>query len=467
MDKNVIWSPQPRQAAFQARAEYEVLYGGAAGGGKSDALVAEALRQVHIPHYKGIIFRKTYPESRELILKSKRIYPKAFPGARYNSTEHVWTFPSGAKIYFGNMPHHDSYLNYQGLSFAFIGFDELTHFTQEEYEYLFSRNRADGPGTRVYIRATANPGGIGHGWVKERFITPATPGTPIPFEANIHTPTGEVMTVTRQRVFIPASVFDNGELLKNDPNYLANLAMLPEAKRNALLYGDWDSFSGQVFTEWKNDSEGYITRRWTHVIEPFDIPKEWRRYRSFDFGYAKPFSVQWWAVSPDGIAYLYRQLYGCTDTPNTGVKWEVKKIAEKIREIEDEEHLPYPVIGVADPSIWDESRGYDGTVIRIMERQGIYFEKGDNKRIAGKMQVHRRLAFSEEGIPGMYVFSTCKPFIRTLPNLVYSETDPEDIDTDLEDHDYDAMRYFFMMQPVPARQNFGSTKRKEFNPLER
>ena len=213
MDKNnVIWKPQPRQAEFQARPEYEVLYGGAAGGGKSDALVAEALRQVHIPHYKGIIFRKTYPQLRELINKSKRIYPAAFPDARYNASEHVWTFPSGAKIYFGSMANSDSYLNYQGLSFAFVGFDELTHFTQEEYEYLFSRNRADGPGVRVYIRATANPGGVGHGWVKERFITPAPPNTPIRYETTVTDRDGNRITLSRERIFIPSSVWDNKEL---------------------------------------------------------------------------------------------------------------------------------------------------------------------------------------------------------------------------------------------------------------
>lgn len=461
---NIVWKPQRKQAEFQARPEYEVLYGGAAGGGKSDALVAEALRQVHIPHYKGIIFRKTYPQLRELINKSKRIYPSVFPDAKYNASEHMWTFKSGAKIYFGNMANSDSYLNYQGLSFAFIGFDELTHFTQEEYEYLFSRNRADGPGVRVYIRATANPGGIGHGWVKERFITPAKPGTPIKYETTVTDNNGNRITLTRERIFIPSSVWDNKELLKNDPNYLANLAMLPDAKRKALLYGDWNSFSGQVFTEWRNNPEN-TDRRWTHVIKPFEIPKHWRRYRSFDFGYAKPFAVQWWAQDPDGIVYLYRQLYGCTDTPNTGVKWEPSEIARKIREIEDEEKNAYPILGVADPSIWDESRGSAGTVINMMEREGIYFDKGDNKRIPGKMQLHHRLAFDEDGFPMMYVFNTCREFIRTLPNLVYDEKNSEDINTSMEDHDYDACRYFLMLNPIAPRKNFEVIKR-EWSPLD-
>lgn len=465
MDRNVIWKPQPRQYEFMRRGEYEALYGGAAGGGKSDAMVAEALRQVDIPHYKAILFRKTFPEARELILKSHRIYPRVYPGAKYNGSEHCWTFPSGARIYFGSMPNATSYLRYQGLSFAFIGFDELTHFTQEEYEYLISRNRADGPGVRVYIRATANPGGVGHGWVKERFITSMPPNTPYEFKTTVAKPDGSSMEVVRKRIFIPSSVFDNKELLNNDPNYLANLAMLPEAQRKALLYGDWNTFSGQVFTEWKDNPDGYKTRQFTHVIEPFEIPRHWRRYRSFDFGYSKPFAVQWWAVDTDGRVYLYRQLYGCTETPNTGVRWEPRRIAREIRKIENEQEKGNTIIGIADPSIWDKSRGSDGTVINMMESEGVYFDKAKNDRISGKMQLHYRLAFDKNGFPMMYVFNTCRQFIRTLPNLVYDTVHVEDIDTTQEDHDYDACRYFLQENPIKARSNEVERPIHTYNPL--
>lgn len=452
MNKKIIWKPQPKQVEFMSRPEYEVLYGGAAGGGKSDAIIVEALRQIDNPNYRAIIFRKTYPQCRELIIKSVRIYKSACPDAVYNGSEHYWQFPSGAKIYFGSMPNSTSYLNYQGLSFAYIAFDELTHFTQEEYEYLISRNRADGKGLRVYIRATANPGGIGHGWVKERFITASEPGVPYTVSAEITDSTGEKRTVTRSRVFIPSSVFDNAALMKNDPGYVANLAMLPEAKKKALLYGDWNSYEGQVFTEFTDNPSGYDSHIGTHVINPFPIPRTWKRYRAFDFGYSRPFAVQWWAVDYDGRAYLYRQLYGCTDSPNTGLKLEPREIARRIRAIEDELEQGNTIFGIADPAIWDESRGRDGTIITMFENEGIYFEKGKHDRLSGKMQCHYRFAFDDEGLAMAYVFKTCRQFLRTIPNLVYDDVNSEDVNSACEDHDYDAMRYFFMANPIAPKR---------------
>lgn len=447
-----------------SRNEYEVLYGGAAGGGKSDAIIVEALRQVNNPNYRAIIFRKTYPQCRELIIKSIRLYKSAYPNAEYNGAEHYWKFPSGAKIYFGSMPNSLSYLAYQGLSYAYIAFDELTHFTQEEYEYMISRNRADGDGLRVYIRATANPGGIGHGWVKERFINAAPPNTPYEVKATVQGKNGESIEVSRTRIFIPSSIFDNQALLDNDPGYLANLALLPEAQKKALLYGDWNSYEGQVFTEFRDDPENYESGLGTHVISPFEIPRSWKRYRTFDFGYSRPFAVQWWAVDYDGRAYLYRQLYGSNGTPNHGLRWEPRKIAKKIREIEDELEYGMQITGIADPAIWDESRGKDGTIITMFEEEGIYFEKGKNDRLSGKMQCHYRFAFDEENRPMAYIFNNCRQFLRTIPNLIYDDVNCEDVNTQNEDHDYDAMRYFFMANPIKPKR----IKRERtgvFNPL--
>ncbi len=447
-----IWKPQPKQAIFMSSPEYEVFYGGAAGGGKSDALVCEALRQIDHPSYKAIIFRKTFPQLEDLIWKTKNYYPKVCPKAKYNKTQHVWQFPSGALIYFGSMPHQDSYEEYQGKSYSFIGFDELTHFSEKEYRYLMSRNRADAKGLRVYIRATGNPGGIGHGWVKERFITAMPPNTTFTYRDTVVGKNGEKIEIVRTRKFVPSSVFDNKALLSNDPNYIANLGSLPEAEKRALLYGEWDSFSGQVFTEWRNNPEGYKTHQFSHVIEPFEIPKSWTRYRAYDFGFTKPFAMYWAAVSPDGVIYLYRELYGCTKTPNEGIKKEGGEQAQMVREIEDEFERGNEIYGVADPAIWDESRGKEGCVVDAFARQGIYFEKGKNARISGKMQFHNRLRFDEKGNAMFYVFNTCKHFIRTVPNLVYSQIHVEDIDTNGEDHAYDAVRYLFMAKPIAPKQ---------------
>ncbi len=448
-----LWTPQPKQALFQARPEYEALYGGAAGGGKSDALLAEALRQVQIPHYRAIIFRRTYPQLTDLVDRSRELYGRAFPAASYNSTAHCWTFPSGAKIYFGNLPRDADRLNYQGKHYDFVAFDELTQFSWEQYSYLLSRNRPNGPGTRVYIRATANPGGIGHGWVKDRFISAAPPMTTIWDSYEVISPAGEKITLRRDRIFVPSTVFDNQRLLSNDPQYLANLAMLPEAEKQALLYGSWDSFEGQVFREWCNDPAHYDDQRYTHVIRPFRIPAHWRIYRGFDFGYAKPFSVGWYAADEDGRLYRIREYYGCTGTPNVGAKLNPAEIAQKIREIEQEDDnlRGRHIIGIADPSIFDESRGESVAAMMARHPYNVYWTGGDNTRLPGKMQFHYRLAFDEGGRPMLQVFDTCKHFIRTIPTLVYDEKNVEDIDTDQEDHIYDECRYVLMENPISPR----------------
>ena len=462
---NVVWTPQPRQEAFMTRSEDEALYGGAAGGGKSDALVIEATRQVHIPHYKALILRKTYPQLTELIEKSMRYYTVAFPKAKYNESKHTWVFPSGAKIVFGSMQHSKDKLNYQGKAYDFIAFDELTHFTFDEYIYLTSRNRANGEGTRVYMRSTANPGGIGHGWVKERFITAAEPMTTMWGKVQVEHE-GKLITQYRSRIFVPSSVFDNKKLLENDPGYLTRLAALPDADKKALLYGDWDSYAGQVFEEFRNDVTHYGDRRFTHVITPFEPPKDWNIYRSFDFGYAKPFSCAWHAIDHDGRIYRILELYGCRkDEPDVGVKWSPEEIFKEIARIEHEhEWLKGKRIhGVADPAIWDKSHGI--SIAEHGENHGIYFEKGKNDRLNGKMQVHYRMRFDENGIPMMYVFSNCKAFIRTIPTLIYDANRPEDVDSKLEDHCYDEFRYLCMENPMKPVK-IPDKKPKIYNPLD-
>lgn len=467
---NVVWEPQPKQVRFMERPEYECLYGGAAGGGKSDALLIEALRQVHIPHYKAIIFRKTFPQLTELIDRSLMLYKLAFPKAQYNESKHLWKFPSGAKIYFGSMQYAKNKTNYQGKRYDFIGFDELTHFTWEEYSYMFSRNRpSKNPKsklkTRVYMRASTNPGGIGHGWVKARFIDAAPPETTIVEELEVPDPDGNIIRMKKDRIFIPATIFDNKALLEEDPGYLGSLAMMPEKERNALLYGDWDTFEGQYFTEFRATPDAAMCKqadisveeakeqgRWTHVIEPFDLnsadKRGWQIYRSYDFGYAKPFSCAWWAVDYDGTIYRIMEMYGCTNIPNEGVKWTPDRQFEEIARVEREH--PWlkgrTIHGVADPAIWDSSRGE--SIAETATKYGVYFAPGDHERIPGWMQCHYRLQFDENGYPRMYVFDNCKSFIRIIPLMMYDQTKPEDLDSDLEDHIADEWRYMCMSRPV-------------------
>lgn len=454
LPKEIIWQPQPKQRVFLSRPEEEALYGGAAGGGKSDALLVEALRQVHIPHYRALILRKTFPQLSDLIDRSVALYGLSFPQASYNATAHCWVFPSGAKIFFGSMQHQQDRTNYQGKAYDFIGFDELTHFSWAEYSYMLSRNRPTGPGTRVYMRAATNPGGVGHGWVRERFITPAPPLTPIAESYTVKTPEGKWLELQRRRIFVPSTVFDNRKLLDNDPLYLASLAALPEAEKQALLYGRWDSFEGQVFTEWRDDPAHYEDQCWTHVIAPFAIPPHWKVWRGYDFGYSKPFSVGWYAADEEGRLYRIRELYGCTETPNTGLRIDPVEQARRIAEIERTDPLlkGRHIDGVADPAIFDESRGE--SIAAMMERSPhfLHWYPGDHTRLAGKMQFHYRLAFGVDGRPMLQVFNTCKHFIRTIPNLVYSSSDVEDIDTTQEDHIYDECRYVLMEHPLSPRR---------------
>lgn len=466
MGNKVVWRPQPRQAALMKRWEDEALYGGAAGGGKSDCALAEALRQVEIPHYRGLILRKTYPQLSELIDRSGELYRAAFRGAKYNDSKHVWTFPSGAKIYFGSMQHTRDRVNYQGKRYDFIDFDELTQFTFDEYSYLFSRNRPNGPGTRCYMRAQANPGGIGHGWVKERFITPAPPMTTIWDSVKIRFPDGHEEERRKARIFVPSTIFDNQILLKNDPDYLTRLASMPEAEKQALLYGDWNSFAGQVFIEWRDDPDHYHDRLNTHVIQPFIVPKEWRILCAMDWGYTRPFSVGWYTFDKEGTMYRIHELYGINKegTPNVGARLSVEAVAERIKQIEREDpNLENrEIVRVGDPAIW----GSQGTesVGAIFRRKGLNFQKAVNDRLNGKMQVHNRLAFDERGKPMLYVFNTCRHFIRTIPALVYDQTDVEDVDTNGEDHIYDELRYACMRHTISPRENI-KPKLWQYDPL--
>lgn len=440
------------QKAFMDASADEVLFGGAAGGGKSYGQLADAL--VYALRYKGsrqLILRRTFPElEHSLILTSLAFYPKNV--CRYSATARKWHFLNGSVIEFGYCATKTDTLRYQGAEYDVVRFDELTHFTEEQYTYLISRIRGVNPYPKM-VKSSTNPGGIGHTWVKNRFIEGFAPN-----EVHTDPETGV------KRLFIPSFVGDNVFLMKADADYVKRLEQLPEKERKALLFGEWDIFDGQVFTEWKNSLLGRRTRRWSHVIEPFEIPKSWRRYRAFDFGYSKPFAVSWFAVDEDGRAYNYRELYGCTGVPDTGVRWTAQRIAEAIREIEDREECGRQITGIADPAIWNNTGSEDGSIADMMQKKGVFFEKGNHNRLAGKMQVHYRLAFDDEGLPMIYFFEDCRHMIRTLPQLCYDALRPEDVNTTQEDHLYDALKYFLMANPLPVRTN--STKKVyEYSPL--
>ena len=282
---------------------------------------------------------------------------------------------------------------------------------------------------------------------------------------SVRTPDGVEQVRWRSRVFVPSTVFDNKILLANDPGYLTRLAALPEKERRALLYGDWDCFAGQVFTEWRNDPEHYADRIGTHVVEPFAIPPSWRIVRGFDWGYSRPFSVGWYAFDNDGRMYRIRELYGCSGSPNEGVRWGAEQVARRIREIEqDDPNLRGRFItGVADPAIRQKNGGE--SIAELMEKQGVYWDRADNSRLAGKAQMHARLAFDDTGVPMFYVFSTCRHFIRTFPELVYDAADVEDIDTDGEDHIYDECRYVAMAHPIQQAKQPKHVVSYRYDPL--
>lgn len=386
----------------------------------------------HYPGIKIMIVRRTYPE-----LRANHINPmKLLLGdtAEYKDSTKEFTFPGGSVIMFRHCSNSTDIDKYQGTEVDVLFLDEATQLTEEEYDRFKACVRGVNPfPKRIYL--TCNPGGVGHSFVKRLFVDRVYKETENP----------------EDYVFYKSLVTDNKALMESDPEYIKQLESLPPKLKRAWLMGDWNIFDGQFFEEFKDDPLHYHDRRFTHVIEPFEIPREWRIVRSFDFGFRKPFSCDWWAIDTEGRAYLILQLYGCTENPNEGLKWHPDRIFSEIHRIETEHRFLRGkfIDGVADPSIWDASRGE--AIIEAADRNFVYFAKGDNKRIPGWMQCHYRLSFDEEGLPMVYFFNTCKAAIRTLPLLQYSDTVPEDLNTNEEDHFADSFRYFCMSRPIPPR----------------
>jgi len=379
------------------------------------------------------IIRKTYPELEVNHIKQLKAMTLNNI-AKYNQQRRELSFKNGSNIKFMYCRNDADLDNFQGAQYNIIFVDEATQFSENQLKEITACLRGvNNFPKRMYY--TCNPGGQGHGYIKRIFIDKEYKDGEKP----------------EDYYFIQSLVTDNYALMESQPDYKNQLEALPEKLKRAWLYGDWDIFEGQFFEDFIDDPKHYEDRRYTHVIEPFEIPSGWKIYRSYDFGYSKPFSCAWWALDYDGVLYRILEYYGCTKEPNEGLKITADEQFAKIQEIERQH--PWlkgkKIDGVADPAIWNASTGV--SIADIAMDYGIYFQKGDNERIAGWQQMHYRFQFDENGYPMMYIFNTCKAFIRTIPLLLYSETIPEDLDTSMEDHVADEARYMCMSRPIKPR----------------
>ena len=439
--KEIVFSPNPGpQTEFLAASEQEVLYGGAAGGGKSFGLLADPMRYFSNPNFNGLILRRSNDELRELIWKSQELYPKSFAGAKWGEKKSQWTFPSGARLWLTYLENDRDVLRYQGQAFSYIAFDELTQYaTPFAFSYMRSRLRTTDPSLPIFIRATTNPGSVGHSWVKRMFIDPAPANTK--FVAKdletgedlvyppSHEKAGEPLFYRR---FIPASLKDNPYLMEGG-QYEANLLSLPEMQRRQLLDGDWAIADGAAFSEFRQNK---------HVIEPFAIPHDWRRFRSCDYGYSSYSAVHWFAIDPNFNTLInYRELYV---SKHTG-----RDLAKAILEAEGDDKIDY---GVLDSSCWHNRGQLGPSIAEEMISQGTRWRPSDRTngaRVAGKNRFHEVLKIDPEtGIPGIQFFNTCRQIIADLPVIPADPKGSDDIDPRYaSDHAYDSVRYAVMSRP--------------------
>ena len=445
------------QVDFLAAPEKEVLYGGAAGGGKSFAMLVDLLRYASNGNHRALLLRRTLAELTELVDQSRKLYPKAFPGAIFRESKNTWSFPSGATALFSYVDKDNDVTRYQGQSFTWIGVDELGQYTTPYvWNYLRSRLRTTDPEIQTYMRASANPGGVGGWWLKKMFVDPTIPTEPF-WATDIDS--GKVLRYgpnhpehadepLYQRRFIPARLTDNPFLMESG-EYEAMLLSLPEVERRRLLEGDWDVADGAAFSEFD---------RSVHVVEPFEVPYNWPRLRAADYGYSSPSCVLWGAVDWDGNIFIYRELY---DKGYTG-----ETLARIINALEEND--PLMQISVLDGACWSK-HGTGPSIAESMIRNGVRWIPADKNRIPGKIELHRRLAIDERtDEPKLKIFSTCTNLIRTLPTIPLSKTNSEDVDTKSDDHAYDALRYMCMTRPTGLPQNsiFNQIKKDTFQPAD-
>ena len=432
--KTIEWKPRSlNQIRFHQSPAFEKFYGGAAGGGKTDALMREALRQIDNPNYRCILFRRTFPEVETSFIEMAYKWYKP-QGLIPKDGGKVWIKPGGGKIRFAHLQYERDVHKHQSAEYTVIGFDELTSFTEFQYDYLRSRCRTSDPTLRKYIMSASNPGNVGHGFVKRRFIDVAPPNT-------LYRDPQTGLT----RMFIPARVYDNPVLMENDPEYVKRLESLPEQERRALLEGDWDVFAGQFFREWRRD---------IHVIEPFKLNELWKRFICMDYGYAEPAAVYWGAIDFWGRVIFYREIYA------TGYTYE--ELGKYIADMNGDDKISWFVV---DKHLMKKSNESGIVGIELLKKglalnknlKNIRFVQANDERIEGWtiMRDFMKVVPALDGgmTAGVVWFSTCTEAIRTIPELVHDDIRPEDVDTDGEDHAGDACRYGLVsVKMKPARR---------------
>lgn len=432
----------PLQRRFIESPAFFTLFGGAAGGGKSHGLlIKHFLYCLQYPGAKCLILRRTFPElQRSIIRLSLEMIPKAL--GRYNESKHIWYFANGSTLEFGYCESENDVTKYQSAEYDRIGFDESTHFTEYQITYMVSRCR----GANNYpkgIDLATNPGNVGHVWHKQTFIDGHRPYEMWTDDDGL------------TYLFIPAKVRDNPYLLEKDPEYIRRLKKLPDADRRMLEDGDWDIFAGQYFSCWRRD---------VHVIQPFEIPHWWTRFRSLDYGLDCTACYDW-AVDGSGTCYIVKELY----KPDLTLSQAAKEILAW-----SDPNVNYAYT-VASPDLWNRRQtnphkpetGMSG--VEIMQAEGLYgLTKADNRRIQGWQALHEYLLPQPDEFGGMspklYIFDNCHNLIRTLPALIRDERDPNDVSDKCEDHGPESIRYGIMSRPpraVTAEEQIYRRKRRE------
>lgn len=439
-----VIGPQPgKQALLVSCPADEIFYGGERGGGKSYGVLLDwaAHEARYGANAHGWLIRKSLIELRDLIRKSYSIFP--WLGATYRIQDKIWVFPSGAQLEMVYLDSEKDAAVRQGQAATWIAVDEAGNYPDISAINLLRACLRSASGVRVRLLLTGNPGGAGHNWLKMRYIDPAPEGTPIRDEYGI-------------RVFIHSSLKDNPALLENDPEYIERIKQACEGKPwllRAWLKGDWNIVAGGMFDAVWNPG--------IHIVRPFPIPHHWRVDRAFDWGSSKPFSVGWFAESngesvtlPDGKQILWpkgtlvqiAEWYGWTGKPNEGQRLLNADIARGILQREKAIGVyGRTSAGPADSAIFAVTNGT--SIADEMAKHGVNWlpsDKGPGSRVNGWSLVTERLCASTESPmerPGLFVFSTCRQTIRTLPTLPRDEKNPDDVDSNSEDHIGDMIRY--------------------------